>query len=327
MKYIVVIWLLVGTAFLPVPACAASQVPPKFDEAWNLISSYSGSGSAIEDSRKIANDLESEYPAAGYRQVLEAHYIATWQLEEDDRPTAGHKRVLDLASEALAKNPDLVQGYVVRARALLLSSNSLSATKDAEKALQINPKSPDAIIVRADIARKVGDFSAAATWYRQFIEVAPTDSRKSNGYGYLAKTYTLESYAKPAERTSLIAKAATAYEAMAQLDPQAPWKLSNYAGFLNNEGQDFDAAERYAQLALKVRDFRMARIQLALARYQKLTRSMALMQDEPLRRAVASIEATTTVSLLQAIDSGPSGDSVRNRLSPLLERVSHSASR
>lgn len=301
---------------------AVGKVPAKFEDAWNLISTYSGSGGAIEEARRMADELESEYPTAGYRQVLEAHYIATWKLEDEDRPTALHKRVMDLATEALASNPELVQGYVVKARALLLSSNAQAATLEADRALQLDPQSPDAIIVRADIARKVGDFTAAATWYRQFIDVAPGDTRKSNGYAYLAKTYTLDSYSRPAERTALIAKARTSYEAMVQLDPQAPWKLSNYAGFLNNEGEDFDAAERYAQRALKIREFRMARMQLALARYQKLSRSMTIMNDKAIASAIGSVKDATNISLSEALGSGPGGDSARKRLILLSDRVS-----
>jgi len=312
---------------LATSASAADKIPAKFEDAWNLISTYGGSGDAIEEARRMASDLGSEHPTAGYRQVLEAHYIATWELEDEDRPTALHQRVLDLASEALASNPGLVQGYVVRARALLMSSNPQAAASEADRALQLDPKSPDAIIVRADISRRVGDFPAAANWYKQFIQVAPNDTRKSNGYAHLAKTYTLDSYAKPAERYALIAEARASYEAMVQLDPQAPWKLSNFAGFLNNEGEDFEAAERYAQRALKIREFRMARMQFALARYQKLSRSMTIMNDNAITAAVANIESATKISLSEALDSGPGGDSARKRLMLLLDRVSRSGSR
>ena len=301
---------------------AVAKVPPEFEQAWNLISTFDGSGNAIEVAQRMAQDLGSEFPTAGYRQVLEAHYIATWQLQDEDRPSALHQRALDLASHALALNAGLVQGYVVRARALLMSSNPQAAASAADRALQLEPESPDAIIVRADIARRTGDFTAAAAWYRQFIQVAPNDVRKSNGYFHLAKTYTLDSYASSAERTALLAAAGSSYDSMVQLDPQAPWKLSNYAGFLNNEGEDFEAAEQYAQRALKIREFRMARMQLALARYQKVWRSMMVMTDKALASAVAGVEGTTAVSLSEALNSGPGGDGVRMRLGLLLDRVS-----
>ncbi len=322
MNFKIVRYVFVTALCLATAIGVLAEVPRKFDDAWNLISSYGGSGDGIDRARRMATDLETEYPKAGYPQILEAHYLATWKLEDADRPDALHQHVLDLVSQALARNPDLVQGHVVKARVLLMASNPLAAGSEADVALKLDPKSADAIIVRADIYRRLGDFSLAANWYRQFIEVAPNDARKSNGYAHLAKTYTLDSYAKPAARDALIAQARAAYEAMARLDPQAPWKLSNFAGFLNNEGEDFDAAERYAQRALAVRDFGMAWEQLALARYQKLSRSASIMTGPALAAAVTSIERATGISLQGAMDSGPAGGSAQRRLMPLMNRIS-----
>lgn len=301
---------------------ATGAMPPAFDKAWNLISTYSGAENALQQAEAIAVALKAKYPSSGYFEVLQAQRLATWELDRGGFPVL--KRAMELVDEALELNPNLPQAYAVRARLSLEASKLPEALQDAEKALQLDPESADAMIVRADIARAARERAVAEEWYLKFIEVAPNDTRKSNGYGRLAQTYVDAWQFYRGERPALIAKATAAYEAMVQLDPKSPWKMVNYAAFLNNEAGDFDAAEQYARRTLTLRDFPAARRQLAMAQYQKLTVKLGAMSDQALVDAVGRIFAATSVSIEQVARANGTGGAALERLQPLRTRLSGS---
>jgi Tfp pilus assembly protein PilF len=206
----------------------------------------------------------------------------------------------------------------------LEASNLPEALRDAEKSLLLDPKSADAMIVRADVARETRDRVGAEEWYLRFIEAAPNNARKSNGYAHLARTYVDAWYYFHAERPALIAKATAAYEAMVRLDPESPWKMVNYVAFLNNEAGEFEAAEQYARRTLTLRDFPAAKRHLAMAQYQKLTVKLEAMNDQSLVSEVAKTYAATSVSIEQVAQANGTGGAALERLQPLRTRLAGS---
>lgn len=307
---------LVGLYVSSLPANGAA--PPSFEKAWNLIATYDGASDALLEADSIGLRLKYEHPSSGYYEVLRAYELATWDRGREGSLAYG--RAMGLVNEALTLNPSLAQGYAVRARLFLRTSSLGEALRDAEKALQLEPKSADAMIVRADIARAAKDRTAAEQWYLQFIDVAPNGTRKSNGYAYLAQTYVDASYYQGPERPAFIAKATAAFEAMVRLDP-TPRKMVNYSGFLNNEAGNFDAAERYARTALSLEEISAARHNLALAQYQKLTLRLSAMSDQALLDAVSKISASTWMSIEEVARSRWTGGAAVERLQPLRTRL------
>jgi tetratricopeptide (TPR) repeat protein len=296
---------------------SAQTPPPEYEKALNLIHAYSGAGNELDQAMRLTQQLMSSQPKSGYAQTLAAEMISTWRLNEGGEPTANLEAVLDLTEQALSMNPRLAQAYVARARALLKSGKEAQGSQAIDTALEIDPNLSGAHFIKADLYRRTGRVEEAEVWYRKFIEGISSPQRKSNAYSWMGEMYKAQASAQPREWAAYVAKARDAYQNSVDLDPQGAWKLVNFANFLNNQAADFDAAERYAERALKIMDFPMARFHLASARYQKVGARASSMNKTALRAAVADVEKSTGISLREAIDFCDGCPGIRSRLKTL----------
>jgi hypothetical protein len=93
-----------------------------------------------------------------------------------------------------------------------------------------------------------------------------------------------------------------------------------FAIFLNGLVTDFDAAEHYAQKALSVMEFTMARYHLAAARYYRLQAKPGKSGCASLQASIANAEVSTGVALAQATSVQSSSLVIVSRLSDLQSR-------
>lgn len=306
------------------PAPATAQHPAsekRFRDALGLIHSYSGSGDELSRAMNDAQSLSQSDPASGYSQTLLAEMLSTWELGQDGKPDELRIEIIELADDALRQNPSLAQAHVAKARTYARASMLLEAETEIAKALAMDPQLESAIFQQAEIYRRSGNLARADVWYRNFIAVTETPARKSNGYYWLGKMYQDAAYSlEGQQRDVFLSSARNAYQHMVDLDPQGAWKLVNLAIFLNGYVADFDAAELYAQKALAVMEFPMARYHLAAARYQKLASKVSDLDAMSLQTEIARIAAATQVSLEQAIAFRGFSTVIVSRLSDLQSR-------
>ena len=300
-----------------------SVLPADYQRALHLIHAFSGAGSELSDAMQLAEKLASSHPGRGYSEVLKAEALSTWQLDQRGGPTAVRMHVIALADEALRLNPKLAQAHVARARALLRASDYEQANASINAALELDPGLAGAIFLRADMFRRTGMVEWAETWYLKFIDATPDRSRKSNGYYWLAKAYQDAASRDPSQRKQMLGKARDAFESSLELHPGGAWGNVNYAVFHNAEGVDFAVAERYAQKALSIMEFPMARHHLAIARYQQLSRGT--LRASELRDAIRQIEQSTGVSLEDAVQFAGGCVGMRGRLQSVQERTRNDA--
>ena len=295
-------------------------------ERSQLIHAYAGSGNELARAKRLADELLRSRPNSGYAQTLAAEAMSTWRLDQSGRPTELRDQIVALCDEALKLNPTLAQAHVAKGRALLRASMYGPANVSIDAALAIDPGLAGAIFLRAEIFRRTGHVEAAEQWYRRFIGATPSRGRKSNGYYWIGKTYQDAADVDTANRASYVAQARKAYEQMLAVEPDGAWRNVNFAIFLNEYAADFVGAERYAQIALEMMEFPMARYHLAAARYQKLWADPTVTPGEVLNDAVRQVATTTGVSLAQAISFPSFSSSLRNRLQELRARVSSPSS-
>lgn len=302
---------------------SAEEDPPQsFEKALELIHAFSGAGDELQRAVEIADALSRSHPNKGYSQALQAEMLSTWELDQRGKPQALLAHIIDLTDQALRLNPSLGQAHVARARALLRASRYDEASAAIDAGLKLNPNLTGAFFLRAEILRRDLRVADAETWYLKFIDHTTSPTRRSNAYYWLAKLYQDAARVQPREWATLISKARRAYETMLELDPNGAWKNVNFAIFLNNEAGDFLAAERYAQKALSIMDFPMARYHLAIARYQKLLAPMVNMNDSALKGAVAEVFQSTGVSLEDAITFSKGYFAIPGRLHRIRDRLS-----
>lgn len=282
-----------------------------------LIHAFSGSGNEIQRAMQVAEALEKSDPKSGYSQVLRAEMLSTWNLSQEGQPLVLRDQIIAMCDEALKLNPKLAQAHVAKARALVRSSMYNSADSSIDAALALDPSHSGAMFLRAEIFRRTGALAEADKWYRQFIYATPARARKSNGYFWLGWMYQDASWDDEKNRKAHLVKARAAYESMVAINPESAWGNVNFAGFLNDLTGDFGSAERYAQKALSIMDFPMARYHLAAARYQKLGENASPAQGPALAKAANEIAASTGVSLTDAIAFKPFSSVLRRRLQDL----------
>ncbi|MFY9317027.1 MAG: tetratricopeptide repeat protein [Burkholderiales bacterium] len=298
--------LLPGILFVVLIGLANGQstresLPEDYQRALQLIHAFSGSGDQLAVAMQLAEKLSSSHPKGGYSETLRAEALSTWRLSQQGQPAELRAQIIALADQALLLNPKLAQAHVARARALLRASEYDQANKSVDAALELDPTLNGAMFIRAEIFRRTMQLPEAEAWYLKFIAATPDRPRQSNGYYWLAVAYRDAAAREQSQRGSLIARARTAYEKMLELDPDGAWKNVNYAIFLNNDAGDFNAAEKYAQKALSIMEFPMARYHLAIARYQKLVPGMNAMDERALRQAIAQVHESTGVSFEDAL--------------------------
>jgi tetratricopeptide (TPR) repeat protein len=293
----------------------------RFREAMALIHDYSGAGDELSRAMSAAESLYESDPRSGFSQTIEAEALSTWSLDQNGEPAEVRARIIMLADEALRMNPQVPQAYVAKSRAYSRASMLSEARAEVDKALAIDPSLETAIFQQAEIYRRTGDLANAELRYRDFIATTASPLRKSNGYYWMGKMYNDVAYATQGQkRNEYLMIARSSYQSMVDLDPRGAWKLVNFAIFLNGVVADFDAAEEYAQRALSVMEFPMARYHLAAARYQKLLLRAAAMNRDALRESIAQVAASTRVSLSQAIAFRSLSAVVVSRLSDLQAR-------
>jgi hypothetical protein len=287
----------------PAPANTQySKSEERFRDALELIHAYSGAGDELSRAKRAAESLLQSDPGSGFSQTLEAEALSTYALGQDGEPVELRTRIIELADEALRLNSRLAQAHVAKARAYVRASLIL----DAEAEM---------------IYRRSGDIARGEEWYLNFITATKSPTRKSNGYYWMGKMYNDVAYSQEGQRREMYLKMTRySYQRMVDLDPNGAWKLVNFAIFLNGIVADFNAAELYAQKALSVMEFPMARYHLAAARYQKLQLKAAEMDGASLQASIAQIAASTRVSLPQAISFRSFSPVIVSRLSELQSR-------
>jgi tetratricopeptide (TPR) repeat protein len=324
MKHVIAVLFAFLILSLPQPADAREKPPESFQEAVELIHAFSGAGNELQRATQIIESLSKAHPNKGYGRALRAEMLSVWNLDQQGGPAPVFAQILSLVDEALRFNPDLAQAYVARGRALLRASKYDDARKAIDKALELDAAQAGAMFLRAEMYRRTGKVADAETWYLRFIEATPSLVRKSNAYYWLGRAYGDSAWDHPTEWPSLMPKARAAYQKMVDLDPNGAWKNVNFAIFLNNEAGDFDEAERYAAKALSIMKFPMARYHLAIARYQKLLRSLSSVDDRELQAAVADVYSSTGISFEDAFAFASQYDiyvGIRGRLMKIRARL------
>lgn len=306
---------------MQVAAVAKGPAEKTYEAALDLVHAYSGSGPELQQAMELADELSKSAPESGYSQVLQAEILSTWRLSQQGRPLEVRNRATSLADEALRLNPKLAQAHASKARVLVRSSLYDAANASIDAALGIDPNLSSALFMRAEIFRRNRAIADANVWYQRFIDSTTSDSRKANGYGWIAMMYQEASWGDDRNRAEYVAKARAAYEDMLKHEPGGAWRNVNFAIFLNEYAGDFDTAELYATKALSIMEFPMARYHLAAARYQKLAAASSTMSSAEVRNAAKKVAESTGISLQEAIVFDAFSQRLVDRLSMLQQRI------
>ena len=299
----------------------AATARQDFEQALDLIHSSSGSREMRQRAFAIIDRLAKDHPRSGYAETLIAESASTWELDEDGLPAELRQRIIAVADAALTLDPRHAQAHVAKGRVYVRASLYPQAKSSIDAALALEPSHAGAIFLRADVFRRTGALDDAESWYLKFIEATPSPGRKANGYAWIGRMYADVARGDAQNRRLWVDKARRSYDAMLRAEPGGAWRNVNYAIFLNELSGDYQAAELYAQKALDIMEFPMARYHLAAARYQQVLSRSTMLSDTGMREAVKRVSDSTRVTLEQAIAFENFPEQVESRLRQLSRRV------
>ena len=243
-------------------ACSTSddlEEKNKYETAKNLIHTYSGTGDNYSRALAIAEDIFQANPKSPYSHLIIAEYRAR---QYKDYKKGDPLEIWKLTDTVIDMDYNIADAYVIQSKIALLGDRLALSKAKARKATEIDPHNREAMFAYAQVEQKTRNYVAAESWYRKAIDAHSDNDRKSNIYYWLA---TMFQEMNPPD----VAKAREAMQHMVDLSPSAPWKLVNYAIFLNTSTTDYDAAMKYAEESLKQMDFEMGRLTLGMAMYAK----------------------------------------------------------
>jgi tetratricopeptide (TPR) repeat protein len=251
---------------LLVPAGAANAAAVEFDdadrrrydEAANLIQTWTGRGDHLQRAFTILIELaqrnpRNAYPLAGLAELK--HRLSGYQ-----QGTPGE--VLELADRAIKLDPENPDAQVVYAKIMLDQDQWEAASRAAERAIRLAPEKPEAMFQKARVARAARRYDEAESWYRKAIGGVAHKQRKSNIYFHMA---TMFAAMEPVE----VAKAADAYVQAAELTDDSITILNDSASFVMRNTERYDQAIGFLNKALRVSSYSNGRANLGLAQFYK----------------------------------------------------------
>lgn len=226
--------------------------------------------------------------------------IDEWRGRNDNR-----EKAIEIAKKMLEKNPDSARAYTVLGRATWWMGYINEGTHDPGKlkeaqgyyrrAVELDPKFKEGVYFLGVSHVTAKEYGQALTisdklkkeypdWPRSYF-IPIQVSSKTKDYATLMKQCEELTSKFPDDKDTVgyaEGQLVDAYTALGQLDkaeelylkfiaeaPDHAWTIGNYAGFLCDYKKDYDKAIEYAQKALAIMDYGVARHTLARAAYHK----------------------------------------------------------
>jgi tetratricopeptide (TPR) repeat protein len=229
----------------------------KYLEAKKLIHEYSGKGDHYERANSLAREIFNNDANDPYSYLIEAELKS--RIYKDYKK-GSPEEILSLVSKVISLNDKISGAFVIRAKIANLVDDFETARENLNIAISLDATNKEAAYEFAILEQSENNFVEAEKYFFRTIELHTSKDRKSNIYYWLAKMY-LKMTPKNIE------KADQAMQKMVELSPAAPWKLVNYAIFLNTKTTNYDQAIKYSTLALEQMDFKMGHKTLGIALY------------------------------------------------------------
>lgn len=259
-------------------ALSETQAKEQYERAKTLIHTYSGEGDHYQQAVALADNIRRSSPQSPYSYLIIAELKAR---QHKDNRQGDPSEIWALTDKVLSLDPKIADAYVIRSKISLIQGDSQRAQSEADQAIKLDSRNKEAMFAKAQAEETSSHFPQAEGWYLKAIEAHSDPDRKSNIYYWLAQMYLNMT---PPQ----ISKADQSMAKCANLSPRAPWKLVNYAIFLNTSAGNYEKAAEYAQRALAIMDFPMGHLQLGMARYGMWAAAFSKTSDHsPEQRAKA----------------------------------------
>ncbi|MGA9997018.1 MAG: tetratricopeptide repeat protein [Pyrinomonadaceae bacterium] len=309
---------------------------------WGLARAYEGLERYLEviDELRITIKLDAKNLDA--RVKLGNYYLSPEKKSADLIAEADR-----LANEVLAKDPNHIEGHILKGNVLLLQEQFERALFELNRAVELNPQRVETYLSFARFYLNAKDAGKAEETFKRALNINDNSSLAHREYGkFLALSNRLDEAetqfrraveVDPKDRDALfilasfylvhqqIAKAEVAYKALAALEPDNPEGRATLADFYSTIGRQDETIKIYQEIAAHWPDYTRAHYRLAEVMLMRGDAAGAQAQvDEVLKKNSHDMEALLLRGRLLT-QTGRSKESVEDFKAVLKQQPNHRA--
>ncbi|MGB9178637.1 MAG: tetratricopeptide repeat protein [Pyrinomonadaceae bacterium] len=309
---------------------------------WGLARAYEGLERYLEviDELRITIKLDAKNLDA--RVKLGNYYLSPEKKSADLIAEADR-----LANEVLTKDPNHIEGHILKGNVLLLQEQFERALFELNRAVELNPQRVETYLSFARFYLNAKDAGKAEETFRRALNINDNSSLAHREYGkFLALSNRLDEAetqfrraveVDPKDRDALfilasfylvhqqIAKAEVAYKALAALEPDNPEGRATLADFYSTIGRQDETIKIYQEIAAHWPDYTRAHYRLAEVMLMRGDAAGAQAQvDEVLKKNSHDMEALLLRGRLLT-QTGRSKESVEDFKAVLKQQPNHRA--
>ena len=250
---------------------------------WGLARAYEGTNQFSEAMNALQRAVALDQNNLDARTRLANYYLVGFQQTKNSQYKDEAKR---LAEEVLQKDPNHVEGHVLRGSLLYADGDRQGALAALQRALELDPQRVETLMSLALYHRQVGDAAKAEETYRRALQVNDNASIvhleyarfnvQQNRLDVAEQHFRRAVEADPQNRdarrtlasfyifnTKQLDRAEEAVRGLASLDGDTPEGRAVLADFYAQVGRQDDAARAFREITEQSPDYLPARYRLA----------------------------------------------------------------
>ena len=312
----------------------AVQIDDRAAQAhWGLARAYEGAGQFQQAVEEMQRTIQLDPNNLDARVRLGNYFIAAYQQNRDPKTKDEASR---LADEVLQKDPNHIEGHILRGTILFAEGDRPRALAELTKAVELNPQRVESLMSLGLYYRQTGDLAKAEEVYQralaldersalahlEYARLLVQQNRMDKADEHLRRAVEVDPQNREAHRTLVsfyiqqkqFDRAEQAARAYAALDGGKPEGTAVLGEFYSQIGRPDDAARAFQETLGKFPDYAQARYRLGELLIQKGDMAGAAAQaEEVLKKSPNDKQAL----LLRARVRMNAGDQVKNAIEDL----------
>jgi tetratricopeptide (TPR) repeat protein len=278
----------------------AVQIDDKLAQAhWGLARAYEGMEQYSQAFEELRLTVALDAANLEARVRLGNYYVLAYQQTKDEKLRDEAQR---LSEEVLQKDPNHIEGYILRGSVLFASGKREEAFTAINRAVELDPRRVESLMSLALFHRQVNEMAKAEEVYRRALSVNDrsalvhleyakffvSQNRLDMAEVEFRRAVEVEPQNRDARRTlasfylvnKQLDRAEESFKALAELDGGSPEGRAVLADFYASVGRYDEAAALYQQIVSASPDFARGRHRLAELMLQRGDQTGALAQVE-----------------------------------------------
>jgi tetratricopeptide (TPR) repeat protein len=311
----------------------AVQIDDRAAQAhWGLARAYEGAGQFQQAVEEMQRTIQLDPNNLDARVRLGNYYIAAYSQSRDSKTKDEASRLVE---EVLQKDPNHIEGHILRGTILFAEGDRPRALAELTKAVELNPQRVESLMSLGLYYRQTGDAAKAEEMYRralgvdersalahlEYARLLAQQNRMDKAEEQLRRAVDVDPQNREAHRTLVsfyiqqkqFDRAEQAARAYAALDSGKPEGTAVLGDFYSQIGRPDDAVRAFQETVSKFPDYTQARYRLGELLMQKGdTAGAAAQAEEVLKKSPADKQALLLRARLRTLGGAQLKDAVED---------------